>query len=402
MPAPSPHPLRERVREARNLPGTYQMLGEDGEIVYVGKSKQVRTRLLSYLRAREGEKAHRILREARSLAWEYEPSEFAALLRELELIKRFRPRYNVQHKRDGRYSFLKLTGGAAPKLYVVSAVSDDSASYFGPFRGGRRIVKAVRELNDLLGLRDCKLSTPMHFADQSDLFPFAATPRCHRAELRLCAGPCASLCTQEDYRRRVDLARAFLDGDADEPLRWLNERMLAAAERWEFEYAASLRTRIQRLEQLREEFGRLREALDSLSFLYRVQGQEAEDRVYVIRRGTVRSVEPAPHTPAERRGLRRLAEEHFSRPEPKGALVAKHQVDEILLLSRWFRSNPQELQNTVRPEALLPLVTACDTHRAATAPIVRGETISAAPAPRCGNEVNPGAVETIEVVGERE
>lgn len=345
----APHPLRERVREARNLPGTYRMVAADGEIVYVGKSKQVRTRLLSYLRAREDEKAHRIVREAAAIAWDYEPSEFAALLRELELIKRWRPRFNVQHKRDGRYSFLKLTAGPAPKLFVVHTVSDDAASYFGPFRGGRRIVEAVRELNDLLGLRDCALSTPMLFADQADLFGVEHTPRCHRAELRLCAGPCAALCSQDDYRRRVELARAFLDGDADEPLRWLNERMLGAAERWEFEYAAALRDRIRRLEMLRDEFSRLREALDNLSFLYHVAGTDGDDRVYVVRRGTVRAVLPAPRTAAERRRLQRVAAEHFSPPEGSGALVAKHQVDEILLLARWFRMYPDQMKQTVPP-----------------------------------------------------
>ncbi len=356
--SPSPRSaLREQVRESRNLPGTYRMLAEDGEVLYVGKSKQVRTRLLSHLRARDGEKAHRILRDARTITWEYDPSEFAALLRELELIKRFRPRYNVQHKRDGRYSFLKLTGGPAPKLFVVHAVSDDAATYYGPFRGGRRIAEAVRELNDLLGLRDCALTTPMRFADQSELFPLDLTPGCHRFELKRCAGPCAALCTQAEYHRRVELARAFLNGDADEPLRWLNERMLAAAERWEFEYAAAVRNRMRRLEELRDEFGRLREALDNLSFLYRVPGQEGEDRVYVVRRGTVRAVSPAPRTPAERRKLARLAAEHFTRPEPKGSLVAKHQVDEILLIARWFRAHPEELENTTPPgkEAALPL-----------------------------------------------
>ncbi|HEX5725529.1 MAG TPA: GIY-YIG nuclease family protein [Longimicrobiaceae bacterium] len=350
MPRQTPaHPLREKAREARNAPGIYRMLGPDGEVVYVGKSKRVRTRLLSYFRARRGEKAHVIIGEARALEWEYQPSEFAALLRELELIKRHRPRLNYQHKRDGRYSFLKLTDGRAPRLYVVHAVADDRASYFGPFRGGRRIVDAVRELNDLLGLRDCALTTPIRFADQPDLFAFEHVPRCHRFELRLCAGPCAALCSEDDYRRRVELARAFLDGDADEPLRWLNERMLAAAERWEFEYAASLRNRLHRLEQLRQEFGHLREALDSLTFLYRVEGAEGDHRVYLVRRGTVRAVVPAPQSHAERRRLARLCEEHFGRPEPKGALVPRHQVDEILLLASWFRRRPGELASTVPP-----------------------------------------------------
>jgi excinuclease ABC subunit C len=350
--------LREQVRgAARNLPGTYRMVAEDGEILYIGKSKQVRTRLLSYFRAKEGEKALRILRDTRAVTWEYEPSEFASLLRELELIKRFRPRYNVRHKRDGSYSFLKLSAGAAPKLFVVRQVTDDAATYFGPFRGGRRIAEAVRELNDVLGLRDCSLSTPMHFADQRELFVLERTPGCHRLELQRCVGPCAGQCTRVEYLRRVALARAFLAGDADEPIRWLSQRMADASERWDFEHAASLRDRIARLEMLREEFGRLREALESLSFVYRVVGHDGDDRLYVIRRGTVRAVLPAPATPAETRRVRRAAREIFRQPEAGGALVSKHQVDEILLLAHWFRTHPEELARTTPPAAgdALPL-----------------------------------------------
>jgi excinuclease ABC subunit C len=258
------------VRDARNFPGTYRFLAPDGEIVYVGKSKQIRTRLLSYFRARPEEKGYRVVNEAGSVAWDYEPSEFAALLRELELIKRFRPRLNVQHKRDGRYSFLKLTGGAVPKLAVVAAVSDDRAAYYGPFRGGRRVIEAVRELNDVLGPARLRAHHCRCASRTSRTSSLRAHPGCHRAELKLCLGPCAGPHHPGRVPQAGELLRAFLNGDADEPLAWLNARMLAAAERWDFEYAAAVRERIKRLERLRDEFARLREALDTLTFLYRV------------------------------------------------------------------------------------------------------------------------------------
>lgn len=342
--------LRDHVRRsAKNLPGTYRMVAPDGEVLYIGKSKQVRTRLLSYFRAREGEKALRILQQADKLEWEYEPSEFAALLRELSLIKQLRPRFNVRHKRDGLYSFLKLVPGPAPRILVARRILDDNATYFGPFRGGQRIEDAVRELNDVLGLRDCAGPTPIFFADQEELFSVQRAPRCHRYELHLCIGPCAGRCSQTQYQQRIDMARAFLEGNADEPLRWLNERMAKAAERWDYEYAASTRNRIARLELLRDEFAKLREALETLTFLYRVPGANGEDRAYVIRRGTVRASVPWPRSPADRRALLRLAEEHFAKPETTGALVSKHQVDEILLLSHWFRMHPEQRKLTSAP-----------------------------------------------------
>src|SRR5579883_1874143 len=139
--------MREVVRAgARDRPGVYRMVAAGGEVIYVGKSKRIRSRLLSYFRcAYPEEKGARILREADAIDWEYEPSEFAALLRELRLIKQYRPRFNVAMKRDARhYSFVKVTRGAAPKLAVVrGAGPDDAAVYYGPFVGARRINDAV-------------------------------------------------------------------------------------------------------------------------------------------------------------------------------------------------------------------------------------------------------------------
>src|SRR5256714_7719963 len=151
--------MKSTVREtAVDRPGVYRMLSSDGEIVYVGKSKRVRSRLLSYFRcAFPEDKGARILRDADRIEWEYTPSEFAALITELRLIKRYRPRFNVAMKRDGRnYCFIKLTTGAAPKLVVVRGPgNDDSSIYYGPFLGAVTVEEAVRELSDVLGLRDC-------------------------------------------------------------------------------------------------------------------------------------------------------------------------------------------------------------------------------------------------------
>ena len=162
--------MRDSVRtNAADRPGVYRMLSPDGEIVYVGKSKRVRSRLLSYFRcAYPEDKGARILREAERIEWDYTPSEFAALLEELRLIKRYRPRFNVAMKRDARhFAFIKLTRGAAPKLLVVrGAGQDDAALYYGPFQGAMRVNEAVREVNDVLGLRDGALDRRIIFSDQ--------------------------------------------------------------------------------------------------------------------------------------------------------------------------------------------------------------------------------------------
>ena len=346
------HELHAHVKEhAENKPAVYRFIAADGEVVYVGKSKQLRSRLMSYFRgAYPDEKGARILREANTIEWEYVPSEFAALLGELRLIKRWRPRLNVALKRDGRnLCFIKLTGGIAPRLTVVRGPgTDDNALYYGPFLGAQRVEQSLRELSDVLGLRDCTLDRKMQFSDQRDLFPVPPrTPGCLRYEVRKCLGPCIAACSSRDYMERVGMARAFLDGSDDGPLAMLHHEMMASSERLEYERAAAYRDKFNRLEALREEFGRLRFAVESLSFVYTVPGDDGTERVYVIRRGRVRAELEPPRTVEERSKMDVLLQQVFG-DATDGMQVPSHEIDELLLLSSWFKRFPSELERTVR------------------------------------------------------
>jgi len=344
--------MRSTVKDtAADRPGIYRMLSSDGEVLYVGKSKRVRSRLLSYFRcAYPEEKGARILRSAEKIEWEYTPSEFAALLQELRLIKRFRPRYNVAMKRDARhYSFIKLTKGPAPKLIVVRGASGDDASiYYGPFVGAQRVGEAVRELNDAVMLRDCRTDLKMFFSDQTELFQLSPrTPGCIRHEISKCLGPCVGGCSAAEYDERVALAKAFLDGSNDGPLEMLRVQMERLSAEMEYERAGVYRDKLERLEALRAQFGRLRFAVENLSFVYTVPGHEGEDRVYLIRRGVVRAELGKPKSSKDRRTMKQLVEDIFS-PEvkPPAAQVPTHEIDELLLLSSWFRRFPTEMKRT--------------------------------------------------------
>ena len=342
--------MRSTVKEtAADRPGVYRMLSGDGEILYVGKSKQVRTRLLSYFRcAYPEEKGARILRSAESIEWDYTPSEFAALLQELRLIKRFRPRYNVAMKRDGRnYSFIKLTKGVAPKLLVVRGpTGDDADIYYGPFVGAMRVGEALRELNDALMLRDCRTDMKMFYSDQTELFQLARTPGCIRHEIAKCLGPCVGGCSAAQYDEKVALARAFLDGSDDGPINMLRTQMEHLSTELEFERAAVYRDKLERLENLRAQFGRLRFAVENLSFVYTVPGHEGEDKVYLIRRGVVRAELSKPKSSKDRRTMKQLVDDIFSQPQSASSQVPTHEIDELLLLSSWFRRFPKEMKRT--------------------------------------------------------
>lgn len=331
----------------------YRMLSADGEIIYVGKSKRVRSRLMSYFRcAWPDDKGARILRQAHAIDWEYTPSEFAALLQELRHIKRWRPRFNVALKRDARhFAFIKLTRGPAPKMMVVRGASgDDALAYYGPFHGASRVEEAVRELSDVLALRDCAADQRMHYADQQELFQLAArTPGCIRFEIRKCLGPCVGGCSAQEYAARVTMARAFLDGLDLGPMEQLRRQMEESSARLEFERAAVLRDKLQRLEALREQFIRFRFAVETLSFVYHVPGHEGDDRVYLIRRGRIRAEHPEPRSAEDRTTLTRLIDEIYRPREHEGAQVPTHEIDELLLLSSWFRRFPTELDRATAP-----------------------------------------------------
>jgi excinuclease ABC subunit C len=132
------------------------MTDASGRVIYVGKAKRLRTRLLTYFRAEyPDDKAARILYAASDIGWEYVPSEFAAYLGELRQIRRYRPYFNHRGNLTRRAVFIKVSGGPAPRVTAGGAVARDDVLCYGPFRSLGRTLDAVRTLNDLLGLRDC-------------------------------------------------------------------------------------------------------------------------------------------------------------------------------------------------------------------------------------------------------
>lgn len=340
--------LLRRVRAlAENRPAVYQMFDAGGRVLYVGKAKRLRTRLLTYFRASyPDDKAARILYAASDIRWDYVPSEFAAYLGELRQIRRLRPYFNHKGNRTRRSVLIKVAGGPAPRVYGGGSVGRDDVRCYGPFQSMQRMLEAVRTLNDLLGLRDCAATLPMTFSGQEDLFDQPRQAACIRHELGFCTGPCAGLVSQREYLRRVDTAIAFLEGRTLEPMNRVVAAMQEASAGAQFEIAVRWREKFEQLEWLLAATSRARTAIDLLTFVYRDPGEFGDDRVYLLRRGVVRAAFPYPSTPIEHEAFRALVAEEARRLPASAEPLPMEAVDEVLLMMAWFRAHPDALRRT--------------------------------------------------------
>jgi excinuclease ABC subunit C len=318
------------------------MLGPADQVLYIGKSIRLRSRLLSYFRADRGEKAAEILGLTERVEWDEHPSEFAALLREFRQIRRLRPPFNVQHKKERAVCFIRIPREPLARVVVATRPFDDGSEYWGPLLGADRARAAVRVLIDALELRDCPSSTPMRLADQVDLFATEPAPLCPRADFGRCLAPCARGCTERGYAARLAVARAFLRGESDEPLERLRLHLARAVERWLFEYAAVVAERIEILAGVRDCLLRNERALARLSAVYSVPGHAGDDRLYVLQRGLVRAELAKPRDRRERREVADRVERLLGTPPPPSPRIGADGIAEMLLVERWFRRNPAE------------------------------------------------------------
>ncbi len=348
LPATDLAALRVRVlRLAEERPGTYRMLDGSGRVLYAGKAKSLRTRLMSYFRASyPDDKQARILHAASDIVFDYTPSEFAAALAELKLIRQHRPPFNVAMNRSKRYGFLVLTDETAPRLVATGTPERLRGRTYGPLPSPARASTAARTLSDLLGLRDCRADMPMHYAEQGDFFDEPRHAACARYDFKTCLGPCAGAVSETNYLARVEVAATFCEGRGVAPIDRIIQEMTTRAEASDFEGAVRWREKFESLEWLLAATTRARASLELLTFTYREPGARGDDRMYLIRGGEVRACYPDPVTPLEREMFAGAVREECSKPLPPLPRVDAGRLHERLLVLSWFRTHPEAWRRT--------------------------------------------------------
>ncbi len=237
--------LQEKIRTLPTKPGVYLYKNADGEVIYVGKAKNLRSRVRSYLleASQANAKTGSLMREAVDLDYILVDNEREALALENNLIKQRKPRFNILLRDDKTYPYVKLTlGDRYPKVFVTRKLRKDGSAYYGPYFPGNLAHRIVELIHRSFLLPSCKL----------DLSRYHARP-CLQYYIKRCLGPCVeNLTTPEIYREAVRDAQMFLDGRQAELGRSIEQRMNEAAANEQFELAAKYRDLLITVNQMQD------------------------------------------------------------------------------------------------------------------------------------------------------
>ncbi|WP_373750816.1 excinuclease ABC subunit UvrC [Weissella soli] len=225
--------IEQKLALLPDLPGSYQMKDLNGKIIYVGKAKNLKNRVRSYFKSEHSGKTAQLVENIADFDFIVTSSEKESLLLEITLIQKYQPYYNIRLKRGTGYPYIKITHERDPKIELVSEVKQDGGQYFGPYPNVYAAQETLHFLQKVYPLRRCN--------------GYQGRP-CLYANMGQCLGPCYHEVPTAEYDAQIHKIQRFLDGDTKTVKKTLNTKMMAAAEKLEFERAADLRDQLKFIE----------------------------------------------------------------------------------------------------------------------------------------------------------
>lgn len=340
-------PLEEQILSLPSSPGVYVMKDPAGAVLYVGKAKNLRNRVRSYI-DKNGDARYSLrflMPKVSQVETLLTDTEKEALLLENTLIKKHKPRYNINLKDDKTYFSLKFSlGETFPKLSLVRRVRRDGARYFGPFASGAAVKETLRLLHRMFPLRTC--SDP-NFRNRSR--------PCLNHQMKKCFAPCCGLIAAEKYGQMVQEVLLFLEGRNSQLVKLLRDRMNAASEALEFEEAARVRDQILAVERTLEKqktaspYGG-----DQDVFSFHRQGNAWEFEVLFFRRGLLlgnQSFHFSRLNLPDEEALSAFLRQYYARDRfIPGEVLLPLSVEDEALLGEWLSEKKGERVNVFAPQ----------------------------------------------------
>lgn len=322
---------RSLLTNVPRKPGVYLFMSAAGEVVYVGKAKNLRDRVGSYFSQQVGftRKMDGLLQSLAAIETVVVGSELEALLLESQLIRRYQPRYNTAMRSHEQYPFIRVDiANAWPRITLAKARKDDGATYFGPFRNAASARRTVDLLNRVVPLRTCSRS----FKDARSY----GSP-CIELDLGRCLGPCVGKADREQYRTIVHDVVTFLDGRDETLYEMLWRGLEEAAEKLDFERAEKIRRELRHVSSVVSSQRRIREAVENATCLLVLpSADEGSREVLLVSAGRIWAQLRAVDADG-RDALAVRLDASWQRLHAAGAPRLDHDsVDEAHILHRWL------------------------------------------------------------------
>lgn len=241
----TPEHIKQLLKRLPNKPGVYQHFDKEGQLLYVGKAKDIKKRVSSYFNKNKYEngKTRLLVKRIHDIKFMVVETEFDALLLENSLIKKYQPKYNIALKDDKSYPSIVIKKERFPRIFPTRQLIKDGSEYYGPYAN----VKAMHALLDLIKklypIRTCKYNLSQENIDAGKF------KVCLEYHLGNCLGPCEGKMSEKNYNQNVDAIRNIIKGDYVEVVKTLKAKMAESAANMEFEQAAAIKNRVDILER---------------------------------------------------------------------------------------------------------------------------------------------------------
>ncbi len=348
------------LKNIPNKPGVYKMKSSDGQVIYVGKAKNLKHRVSSYFQSKTDKETRtlKMIEQIADIEYIEVGTELEALFLETNLIKELRPKYNVLMKDDKNYIYIKITVQEPyPRIYLVRKVQKDKARYIGPKTAAHKVIKTLKVLKRVFPFKNCSMAIDygVYGENKKSMLMTEANLRYHTKH---CLGPCMTSVSPEEYQKIIQKVIEFLEGKHEDIIDQIKEEMLQAAAEKKFEIAGAIRDKLKAVEDIIEPqriSDPRQKDLDIINYV------EQEDKLYFnlfqLRRGKLIDQEnfifKAPQNGETNNSdaLNAFIEQYYEKATdlPKEVLIP-HEIEDKDTLEEWLSQMKGQKVGIIIPE----------------------------------------------------